>query len=78
MSLTCYGPLKGQRDNCDSRANNKMTYECLLSYTQALFVGNSYLFKKNPKQRGKARNQQSGIKATGFDNCTQLTVKINF
>ena len=31
---------------CDSRANNNMTYECLLSCTQALFFGNSYLFKR--------------------------------
>ena len=33
-----------QRDNCDSRANN-VTCECLLSYMQALFVGDSYFFK---------------------------------
>ena len=35
-----------QRDNCDSRANYQVTCECPLSYTQALFVGNSYFFKR--------------------------------
>ena len=35
-----------QRDNCDSRANNNVTCESLLSYTQALFVGDSYFFKR--------------------------------
>ena len=34
-----------QRDNCDSRANNVIC-ECLLSYMQALFVGDSYFFKR--------------------------------
>ena len=35
-----------QRDNCDSRANSNVTCECLLSYMQALFVGDSYFFKR--------------------------------
>ena len=35
-----------QRDNCDSRGNNNVTCECLLSYMQALFVGDSYFFKR--------------------------------
>ena len=34
-----------QRDNCDSQANN-VTCECLLSYMQALCVGDSYFFKR--------------------------------
>ena len=35
-----------QRDNCDSQGNNDVTCECLLSYMQALCVGDSYFFKR--------------------------------
>ena len=41
--------------HCDSQANNNMTYECLLSCTQALFFGNSYLLKEPETTRKGAK-----------------------
>ena len=52
-----------------------MTYECLLSCTQALLFGNSYLLKRT-RNYGEARNYQIGIEATGFNNCPQFTQKL--
>ena len=52
-----------QRDNCDSRANNNVTCECLLSYMQALFVGDSYFFKitRNNVERCKINKVILGL-----------------